>query len=94
MTLRGRLGEGRDHWLAELPVLVARIAVEWRIEVGTPFLPGGMTAWVAPARDDAAAPPVRIRSACTARPPSALIVVSAHRRRPLMSDSHSHTAAP
>lgn len=50
---RAAAREGRDHWLAELPVLVARIAAEWRIEVGTPFLPGGMTAWVAPARDDA-----------------------------------------
>jgi streptomycin 6-kinase len=45
--------EGRDDWLAELPALVARIAAEWGIEVGAPFLPGGMTAWVAPARDDA-----------------------------------------
>ena len=45
--------EGRDDWLAGLPALVARIAAEWRIEVGAPFLPGGMTAWVAPARDDA-----------------------------------------
>ena len=50
---RAAAREGRDHWLAGLPVLVARIAAEWRIEVGTPFLPGGMTAWVAPARDDA-----------------------------------------
>ena len=45
--------EGREDWLAGLPALVARIAAEWRIEVGAPFLPGGMTAWVAPARDDA-----------------------------------------
>ena len=45
--------EGREDWLARLPALVARIAAEWRIEVGAPFLPGGMTAWVAPARDDA-----------------------------------------
>jgi streptomycin 6-kinase len=45
--------EGRDGWLAGLPTLVARIAAEWRIEVGAPFLPGGMTAWVAPASDDA-----------------------------------------
>jgi streptomycin 6-kinase len=44
--------EGREDWLAELPVLVARVAVGWRIEVDDPFLPGGATAWVAPARDD------------------------------------------
>jgi streptomycin 6-kinase len=43
--------ERRDDWLAELPALVAQIAAERRIEVGPPFLPGGMTAWVAPARD-------------------------------------------
>ena len=45
--------DGRDDWLAKLPALVQRIAAEWRIEVGDPFLPGGATAWVAPARDEA-----------------------------------------
>jgi streptomycin 6-kinase len=45
--------EGRDDWLTELPALVARIAADWQIEIGDPFLPGGMTAWVAPARDSA-----------------------------------------
>ncbi len=50
---RAAAREGRDDWLADLPALVARIAADWRIEVGTPFLPGGTTAWVAPARDDA-----------------------------------------
>jgi streptomycin 6-kinase len=45
--------EGRGDWLAGLPALVAGIAAGWRIEVGDPFLPGGATAWVAPARDDA-----------------------------------------
>jgi streptomycin 6-kinase len=45
--------EGRDDWLAGLPALVARIAAGWRIEVDGPFLPGGATAWVAPARDEA-----------------------------------------
>jgi streptomycin 6-kinase len=44
---RAAAGEGREDWLAELSALVARIAADWRIEVGTPFLPGGMTAWVA-----------------------------------------------
>jgi streptomycin 6-kinase len=50
---RAAAGEGREDWLAELPALVARIAADWRIEVGDPFLPGGMTAWVALARDEA-----------------------------------------
>jgi streptomycin 6-kinase len=45
--------QGRDDWLAELPVLVARITASWQIEVDDPFLPGGATAWVAPARDAA-----------------------------------------
>ena len=45
--------EGRDDWLAELPALVARIAADWQIEIGDPFLPGGATAWVAPVRDEA-----------------------------------------
>lgn len=34
-----------------MPVLVAQIAADWRIEVGDPFLPGGATSWVAPVRD-------------------------------------------
>jgi streptomycin 6-kinase len=50
---RAAASEGRGDWLAGLPGLVARIAAEWRIEVGAPFLPGGTAAWVAPARDDA-----------------------------------------
>jgi streptomycin 6-kinase len=43
--------EGRGDWLAGLPALVAQIAADWQVETGDPFLPGGATAWVAPARD-------------------------------------------
>jgi streptomycin 6-kinase len=43
--------ERRGDWLAKLPVLVAQISAEWQIEVYDSFLPGGATAWVAPARD-------------------------------------------
>lgn len=50
---RAAAEEGRGGWLAKLPVLVGRIAAGWQIEVDDPFLPGGATAWVAPARDDA-----------------------------------------
>ena len=50
---RAAAKEGRDDWLPELPVLVARIAAGWQIEVDDLFLPGGATGWVAPARDDA-----------------------------------------
>jgi streptomycin 6-kinase len=45
--------EGRGDWLAGLPALVTQIAADWQIEAGDPFLPGGATAWVAPARDHA-----------------------------------------
>ncbi len=45
--------EGGGDWLTDLPALVAQIAADWQIGVGDPFLPGGATAWVAPARDHA-----------------------------------------
>ncbi|MGH9104932.1 MAG: aminoglycoside phosphotransferase family protein [Acidimicrobiales bacterium] len=48
---RAAAKEGREKWLSELPALVARIAAGWQLEVDDPFLPGGETAWVAPARD-------------------------------------------
>jgi streptomycin 6-kinase len=51
--IRTAAKEGRGDWLAGLPALVTRIAADWQIEVGDPFLPGGATAWVAPARDRA-----------------------------------------
>jgi streptomycin 6-kinase len=50
---RAAAHEGRGDWLAGLPALVAQVAADWRIGVGDPFLPGGATAWVAPARDQA-----------------------------------------
>jgi streptomycin 6-kinase len=39
--------------LAGLPALVAKIDADWQLEVDGSFLPGGATAWVAPARDHA-----------------------------------------
>lgn len=33
---RAAASEGRGDWLAGLPALVARIAADWRIEVGDP----------------------------------------------------------
>jgi streptomycin 6-kinase len=47
--------EGRTAWLATLPATVARLAAAWSLTVGTPFQPGGQTAWVAPGRDAAGA---------------------------------------
>ncbi len=43
--------DGREAWLAALPVTVARLAEQWSLMVGAPFQPGGQTAWVAPVRD-------------------------------------------
>ncbi len=42
---------GRRHWLAQLPDVVAEVADRWGLLLGSPFEPGGQTAWVAPARD-------------------------------------------
>lgn len=46
----GAEGDGRQGWLARLPVVVRDLADRWVLEVGEPYLPGGSTAWVAPAR--------------------------------------------
>jgi streptomycin 6-kinase len=43
--------ESRAAWLGTLPATVARLAESWSLTVGTPFFPGGQTAWVAPALD-------------------------------------------
>src|SRR5712691_9023458 len=45
--------DGREAWLGTLPTTVATLAERWSLTVGTPFQPGGQTAWVAPARDAA-----------------------------------------
>jgi streptomycin 6-kinase len=42
--------EGRRGWLDLLPGLVAEAAARWSLTLGPPFEPGGVTAWVAPAR--------------------------------------------
>ncbi|MBO0684824.1 MAG: hypothetical protein J2P45_16855, partial [Candidatus Dormibacteraeota bacterium] len=41
--------EGRQGWLMSLPETIRRLQAEWSIDVGEPFQPGGLTAWVAPA---------------------------------------------
>jgi streptomycin 6-kinase len=50
---RAAAQQGRGDWLAGLPALLDQVAADWQIGVGDPFLPGGATAWVAPARDHA-----------------------------------------
>jgi streptomycin 6-kinase len=45
--------EGRQSWMANLPATVERLRRRWSLAVGDPFQPGGQTAWVAPAHDDA-----------------------------------------
>ena len=44
--------EGRDGWLDTIPATVRRLERHWGLEVGPPFQPGGVSAWVAPARVD------------------------------------------
>lgn len=41
---------GSLTWLEGLPAMVEEAADRWNLEVGEPFLPGGVTSWVAPAR--------------------------------------------
>lgn len=38
------------EWLAELPARLGRLTATWEVELGPPFEPGGVTAYVAPAR--------------------------------------------
>ncbi len=50
-TLRdGMRRFGSMAWLEGLPATVDEAADRWGLEVGEPFLPGGLTSWVAPAR--------------------------------------------
>jgi streptomycin 6-kinase len=42
--------DGRQEWLEGLPAEIEAIAAEWSLTLGPPFEPGGVTAWVAPAR--------------------------------------------
>ena len=44
------MSERRRAWLANLPETVEKLEQRWSLDVGTPFQPGGQTAWVAPAR--------------------------------------------
>lgn len=43
----------RVKWLEALPEAVAQIASDRELELGEPFLPGGVCAWVARARNAA-----------------------------------------
>ncbi len=37
-------------WLRDLPARVARVTEQWALELGPPYVPGGVTSYVAPAR--------------------------------------------
>jgi len=41
------------EWLATVPALVTEFERRWSLQVDEPFQPGGVAAWVAPARDRA-----------------------------------------
>jgi streptomycin 6-kinase len=44
--------EGWQAWLVTtLPAVIGEVRRSWSLTVGTPFQPGGQTAWVAPVRD-------------------------------------------
>jgi streptomycin 6-kinase len=43
----------RLEWLATLPELIDEVAGAWELDLGTPYLPGGQCAWVAPVSDPA-----------------------------------------
>jgi len=45
--------DGRGWWLDQLPVIVEMVQRRWLLSLGPPFEPGGQTAWVAPASDEA-----------------------------------------
>lgn len=40
------------RWLTELPTRLGRLVERWDLEIGEPFEPGGVTAWVAPVSAD------------------------------------------
>ena len=42
--------DARRSWLERLPSLVESVRARWSLELDEPFQPGGVTAWVAPAR--------------------------------------------
>ena len=52
---RGLVGFGDEGrvWVDELPARIERLRRRWRLDLGPPFEPGGVTSWVAPAGDDA-----------------------------------------
>lgn len=41
---------GSAEWLDSLPKSVGEAAERWDLEIGEPYVPGGMTSWVAPVR--------------------------------------------
>ncbi len=46
----GRAAISRREWIATLPDVVHAAASRWGLRVGEPYQPGGVCAWVAPAR--------------------------------------------
>jgi streptomycin 6-kinase len=52
--VEGAARTGNDEmqaWIATLPSLVAEFGRRWSLQLGEPFEPGGVAAWVAPALD-------------------------------------------
>lgn len=52
-SVRADVSSGRHDWVAALPDVVGDLVARWSLELGEPYQPGGLSAWVAPARDPA-----------------------------------------
>lgn len=48
-SIAGWEDETAARWREELPARLERLSATWEVELGPPFEPGGVTAWVAPA---------------------------------------------
>jgi streptomycin 6-kinase len=51
-AVHGGDDERRRAWMAALPGTVEQLEQDWSLRAGTPFQPGGQTAWVAPAHSE------------------------------------------
>ena len=50
-SLRTTFGDGGRRWVEDLPMRIDDAQRRWDITIEAPFLPGGVTSFVAPARD-------------------------------------------
>jgi streptomycin 6-kinase len=58
LAARGVAAVTRAAWMRGLPALVDEVAAKLRLDVGSPFQPGGVASWVAPVRTATGSPAV------------------------------------